>query len=86
MCVSRERVLTLPDQLEYMSLKDGEAYNESLKPFCRGDKLPNRTIPVEWMMYDLWEEMRGYDRELAVRDRAPDRRPVADCGVSSVPH
>ena len=48
-----------------MSLQDGEAYNKSLMPLCRGDQQPDRNVPVEWMMYDLWENMRHCDRELA---------------------
>ena len=63
-----------------MSFEDGEAYNDNLMPIARGDVQPNRTqnanvsehllnltgdIPVEWMMYDLWESMRLCDRALA---------------------
>ena len=48
-----------------MSLVDGAAYNNSLMPFCRGDVLPDRAVPVQWMMYDLWEDMRRCDKELA---------------------
>lgn len=54
-----------PDQLEDLSLEAGRAYNESLMPFCRGDVLPDRSVPVQWMMYDLWEDMRRYDNVLA---------------------
>ena len=53
------------DQLEYMSFDEGEAYNASLMPLCRGDVLPDRTVPVQWMMYDLWSEMRACDKVLA---------------------
>lgn len=53
------------DQLEDMSLADGAAYNDSLMPLCRGDILPDRAVPVQWMMYDLWEDMRRCDKELA---------------------
>ena len=48
-----------------MSLAEGEAYNNSLMPLCRGDVLPDRSVPVQWMMYDLWEDMRKTDLELA---------------------
>ena len=48
-----------------MSLQDGKAYNESLMPFCRGDQLPDRSVPAQWMMYDLWEDMRKCDKTLA---------------------
>lgn len=48
-----------------MSLADGKAYNESLMPLCRGDVKPDRSVPVQWMMYDLWVDMRKCDKELA---------------------
>ncbi|KAM7185509.1 Isoprenoid synthase domain containing protein [Naviculisporaceae sp. PSN 640] len=63
------RLLTLlfliDDILEDMSLEEGSAYNEKLIPIARGDVLPDREVPVEWITYDLWESMRDYDRELA---------------------
>ena len=48
-----------------MSLQDGEDYNRILMPLCSGDTLPDRSIPVQWIMFDLWESMRAADRELA---------------------
>ena len=48
-----------------MSLEEGKSYNESLMSFCTGELQPNRNIPVQWMMYDLWKEMRTLDRQLA---------------------
>lgn len=48
-----------------MSLADGERYNNSLMPLMRGDEKPDRSVPVQWMMYDLWEDMRKCDKELA---------------------
>lgn len=63
------RLLTLlfliDDLLEDMSFEDGEAYNNHLMPISRGDVLPDRNIPVEYITYDLWESMRAHDRELA---------------------
>ncbi|KAJ5874092.1 Aristolochene synthase in complex with 12-13 Difluorofarnesyl diphosphate [Penicillium soppii] len=63
------RLLTLlfliDDILEDMSLDEGSKYNENLIPISRGDVLPNRDIPVEWITYDLWESMRAYDKPLA---------------------
>lgn len=53
------------DLLEDMSFKDGEAYNNALMPIMRGEKRPNRDIPVEAMMWDIWEDMRALDRDLA---------------------
>jgi aristolochene synthase len=48
-----------------MSFEDGEAYNNSLMPIMRGEKLPNRNIPAEAIMWDLWEDMRALDHDLA---------------------
>ncbi len=48
-----------------MSLEDGAAYNEKLIPISRGDVLPDRSIPVEMIMYDLWASMRAHDKEMA---------------------
>ncbi|KAF1829175.1 Aristolochene synthase in complex with 12,13 Difluorofarnesyl diphosphate [Decorospora gaudefroyi] len=63
------RLLTLlfliDDLLEHMSLAEGEAYNNKLMPIARGDVLPDRHVPVEYIMYDLWESMRACDREMA---------------------
>ncbi|KAI1176094.1 Aristolochene synthase from penicillium Roqueforti [Nemania sp. FL0916] len=55
----------IDDLLEDMSFEDGEAYNNALMPIMRGDKLPNRDIPAEAMMWDLWEDMRALDFDLA---------------------
>ncbi|KAL9063650.1 MAG: hypothetical protein Q9161_009351 [Pseudevernia consocians] len=48
-----------------MSFIDGEAYNNRLIPIARSDKIPDRSIPVECITYDLWESMRACDRKLA---------------------
>lgn len=48
-----------------MSLEEGSAYNEKLIPISRGDVLPDRSVPVEYITYDLWESMRAHDREMA---------------------
>ncbi|TGJ88397.1 hypothetical protein E0Z10_g326 [Xylaria hypoxylon] len=63
------RLLTLlflvDDILEDLSFEDGSAYNEKLIPIARGDVAPDRSIPVEYITYDLWESMRACDKELA---------------------
>ncbi|RYP61517.1 hypothetical protein DL770_009771 [Monosporascus sp. CRB-9-2] len=51
--------------LEYMSLSEGSKYNEKLIKIAQADILPDRSVPVEYIMYDLWESMRSHDRELA---------------------
>jgi aristolochene synthase len=48
-----------------MSLADGEGYNAKLMPLSRGDVLPDRSVPVEYITYDLWESMRAHDLERA---------------------
>lgn len=48
-----------------MSFVDGSAYNDKLMPIARGDVLPDRSVPAEWIMYDLWESMRAVDKQLA---------------------
>ncbi|KAM7188912.1 Isoprenoid synthase domain containing protein [Rhypophila sp. PSN 637] len=55
----------IDDLLEDMSFEDGEAYNAKLIPIARGDVLPDRSIPAEYITYDLWESMRASDKELA---------------------
>ncbi|OCL11144.1 Aristolochene synthase [Glonium stellatum] len=55
----------IDDVLEDMSFAEGEAYNEKLIPISRGDVLPDRSIPAEYILYDLWESMRAHDKELA---------------------
>lgn len=53
------------DILEHMSLDEGRAYNERLMPLFRGSVLPDRSVPVEYIGYDLWESMRASDRDMA---------------------
>ncbi len=48
-----------------MSLEQGKSYNAKLMPVMRGEELPDRSMPVEYVMYDLWESMRAHDREMA---------------------
>ncbi|KAM5465930.1 (+)-aristolochene synthase ts1 [Microsporum audouinii] len=55
----------IDDLLEFMSLEEGSAYNEKLIPISRGDVLPDRSVPVEYITYDLWESMRAHDRSMA---------------------
>ncbi|KAK4656422.1 hypothetical protein QC762_310860 [Podospora pseudocomata] len=49
-----------------MSLAEREAYNARLMPLMRGGDIPrDRSIPVEYITYDLWEGMRAHDRWMA---------------------
>ncbi|KAI1803850.1 Aristolochene synthase in complex with 12,13-Difluorofarnesyl diphosphate [Daldinia bambusicola] len=63
------RLLTLlfliDDALENMSFEEGAAYNGRLMPLIRGDEAPDRSVPVQYISYDLWQSMRAHDRELA---------------------
>jgi aristolochene synthase len=55
----------IADQLEFMSLQEGSAYNERLIAISRGTTRPDHSVPVEWITYDLWNDMRACDIELA---------------------
>lgn len=48
-----------------MSFEDGAQYNQRLFPICRGQVMPNRGDPAEYVMYDLWEDMRQHDKDMA---------------------
>ncbi|KAI5920659.1 Aristolochene synthase [Camillea tinctor] len=69
------RIITLlfltDDEIDLMSLKDAEAYNERLILIARGIQKPDRSIPAEWIMWDLWEDMRAHDAELAYTVEGP---------------
>ncbi|KAK8240424.1 Aristolochene synthase [Phyllosticta capitalensis] len=54
----------IDDLLEDMSLTEGKAFNRNLVPLMRGERQPDRSIPVEWITYDLWKEMRTCDTDL----------------------
>ncbi|KAI8627396.1 Aristolochene synthase in complex with 12,13 Difluorofarnesyl diphosphate [Xylariaceae sp. FL1651] len=55
----------IDDILEHFSLEEGRAYNERMFSFFRGEVQPDRHVPAEWISYDLWEELRACDVELA---------------------
>ena len=38
----------IDDMLENMSLAEGEVCNSRLIPICRGDIIPNRTLPLHY--------------------------------------
>lgn len=48
-----------------MSLEDGRLYNKKVMALMKGDILPDRSVAVEWMSYDIWAEMRALDSRLA---------------------
>jgi len=53
------------DMLEHMSLEEGEAYNQRLMDIAEGHVYPDRTIPAEYIFYDLWTSMRAQDLDMA---------------------
>ncbi|KAF2003110.1 terpenoid synthase [Amniculicola lignicola CBS 123094] len=62
------RLLTLgfliDDLLDRMNLSEGVAYNTKVIECGRGTA-PDRNVPAQWIMYDLFDEMRKVDRILA---------------------
>jgi aristolochene synthase len=63
------RLLTIgfliDDVLDSMSVEDGVAYNSKVIECARGNLLPDRNVPGQWIMYDLFEGMRAVDKQLA---------------------
>ncbi|KAM7188691.1 Isoprenoid synthase domain containing protein [Rhypophila sp. PSN 637] len=57
----------IDDILEDMSFADGEALNNRLMELSKGPQFatPDREIPAEYIIYDLWESMRHHDLDLA---------------------
>jgi len=48
-----------------MSLEDGRLYNARMMGLMRGEIRPDYTVAVEWMSYDIWEQMRALDARLS---------------------
>lgn len=55
----------IDDVLDSMSVKEGAAYNAKIIECSRGTVLPDRSVPAQWIMYDLFEGMRDVDKQLA---------------------
>ncbi|KAK7181201.1 aristolochene synthase [Paraphaeosphaeria sporulosa] len=55
----------IDDMLDRMSVEDGKAHNAVVIACSRGERLPDRKKPAQWIMYDLFEEFREIDKELA---------------------
>jgi aristolochene synthase len=47
-----------------MSLEDGVAHNMKIVECARGTLLPDRNIPVRYIMFDIFEGMRQVDVQL----------------------
>ncbi|KAI1098798.1 Aristolochene synthase [Jackrogersella minutella] len=57
----------IDDILEDLSFADGEKLNNRLIELSKGPEYatPDRSVPAEFVIYDLWESMRAHDFELA---------------------
>ncbi|KAJ5460184.1 uncharacterized protein N7458_001736 [Penicillium daleae] len=61
----------IDDLLEEMGLDEGSEYNEKLISISRGEIPPDRNIPVEWIMHDLWEDVKACDAVLGEQIMEP---------------
>ncbi|KAI0198458.1 Aristolochene synthase in complex with 12,13 Difluorofarnesyl diphosphate [Astrocystis sublimbata] len=64
-CMLLTILFLVDDMLEHMSLEAGAAYNQRLMDLAEGHEEPDRTIPAEYIFYDLWRDMRAQDLEMA---------------------
>lgn len=55
----------IDDLLDRMSIEEGKEHQENVIKCASGTILPDREIPAQWIMFDLFEEMRATDRPLA---------------------
>ncbi|KAI0572701.1 Aristolochene synthase [Pyrenophora tritici-repentis] len=55
----------IDDLLDRMSIEEGKEHQENVIKCASGIILPDRKIPAQWIMFDLFEEMRATDRPLA---------------------
>ncbi|KAI0379574.1 terpenoid synthase [Hypomontagnella monticulosa] len=55
----------IDDLLDRMSVVEGVEHNSKVIECARGKLMPDRNIPAQWIMYDLFEDMRAIDKHLA---------------------
>jgi aristolochene synthase len=55
----------IDDLLDRMSVEDGVAHNMKVIECARGNLLPDRNMPAQFIMFDLFESMREVDKQLA---------------------
>ena len=55
----------IDDLLDYMSVAEGVEFNAKVIECARGAVLPDRRVPAQFIMYDLFEAMRAVDKPLA---------------------
>lgn len=52
------------DDLEHMSLEEGSTLVERIISIVKGDIEPNPSVPAEWMMREVWDNLSSIDAEL----------------------
>lgn len=55
----------IDDLLDRMSIEEGVEHNAQVIACARGIQLPDRSVPSQWIMYDLFNGMRSEDKKLA---------------------
>ena len=55
----------IDDLLDRISVEESVARNFKVIECARGNLLPNRNVPAQRIMYDLFEDMRAVDRQFA---------------------
>ncbi|KAI0163976.1 Aristolochene synthase in complex with 12,13 Difluorofarnesyl diphosphate [Xylariaceae sp. FL1272] len=64
-CMLLTILFLVDDMLEHMSLEEGAEYNRRLMDLAEGHEEPDRTVPAEYIFYDLWRDMRAIDHDMA---------------------
>lgn len=60
-----------PDELEHMSLKEGSALIERIIGIVKGTIEPNKSVPAEWMMKEVWDNLASIDTVLTDEMKEP---------------
>jgi aristolochene synthase len=55
----------IDDLLDRMSVEDRVVHNMKVIEYARSNLLPDRNIPAQFIMFDLFESMREVDKQLA---------------------
>ncbi|KID79657.1 Aristolochene synthase [Metarhizium brunneum] len=64
-CVLLTIQFLIDDAFGDLSFSQGRALAEHIAHLCRGQRLPNRAVPMEWISYNLFRDMRELDAERA---------------------
>ncbi|KAJ5746215.1 hypothetical protein N7520_011397 [Penicillium odoratum] len=65
-CKMHYLALLIDDQLDKMNVADMLSYRERVIEIARGETVPDRSISVEWMLFDTIQLMHTIDHVLAV--------------------